>query len=270
MPASTFFDVVREAVADISEHGYDSQARVDGWIAKIVEAASRSMTPSHMLQQTLDDALRAIYRRLVDKGAIYSKHKGVARFTVEKIRPKLQAELQRRIAASADLIRLNRQEAVSNTLRRFSGWATSVPAGGAPPGGRREAADDIKKALRSLPFRERRVLIDQGNKFVSALNDIVATDGGAIAAIWRHHHVLYPREEHVAREGKVFLVRGSWAAEAGLVKAAADGYVDEIERPGEFVSCRCSYEYLYHLRQLPDSMLTAKGRAELKRVRLVG
>jgi len=65
----------------------------------------------------------------------------------------------------------------------------------------------------------------------------------------------------------VFLIRGSWAQRRGFVKAGPAGYTDQVEKPGEFVFCRCTYTYLYHLRELPQDMLTKKGAAELDRVR---
>ena len=85
-------------------------------------------------------------------------------------------------------------------------------------------------------------------------------DGGAIAAIWRHHHVTYPRPEHVARDGRLFLMRDSWAHKAGYVKPGANGYTDQIERPGEWVFCRCTYQWIYNLRDMPADVLTIKGR----------
>ena len=46
------------------------------------------------------------------------------------------------------------------------------------------------------------------------------------------------------------------------------GYMDEIERVGELPYCRCFYVYLHNLRELPDSMLTERGRFALQEVRV--
>jgi hypothetical protein len=48
---------------------------------------------------------------------------------------------------------------------------------------------------------------------------------------------------------------------------APNGYTDEIEQPGEFVYCRCYYQWIYALRDLPRDMLTQRGIDELQRVR---
>jgi hypothetical protein len=35
--------------------------------------------------------------------------------------------------------------------------------------------------------------------------------------------------------------------------------------PAEEVFCQCRYKYIFNLRDLPDEMLTDKGRATIKR-----
>jgi len=123
-----------------------------------------------------------------------------------------------------------------------------------------------------LPYSERFVLIDQGHKLVASINDIIAADGGAIAgqwsSRWRQPGYNY-REEHKERDGQFFLIRDSWAHRAGLVKKGKAGYVDESTAPGQEPACRCSYKYVYNIRDLPDDMLTAKGKAWLANARIV-
>ena len=259
-------DVLTEAVRDISENGFTPE-RIAYWQDKLRRAASESMGPQSRVDEMLRDALQAVYRRLIENGQALKVHAGVSRFTLERVKPRLRAELDRRIMASANLIKLNKQQAVEKTLQRFAGWSTSIPPGGSRVVDKVDVKTDIRKSIRQLSFEERRVAIDQGHKLAASLNDIIATDGGAIAAIWHHHHVTYPRKEHLARDGKIFLIRGSWAHDKGLVKPGADGYTDQIEQPAEFVFCRCSYQYLYSLRKLPDEMITALGKEELLRVR---
>lgn len=113
-------------------------------------------------------------------------------------------------------------------------------------------------------------MIDQGHKFVSALNDLVATDGGAIAARWSSNWRqpgYHYRKDHKERDGEIYLIRGSWAQAKGLVKPGKAGYVDQTTRPGEEVYCRCDYVYLYNVSDLPAEMLTEKGKSELARVK---
>jgi hypothetical protein len=155
-------------------------------------------------------------------------------------------------------------------LRRFAGWATSIPLGGTRVTQRAEANRQMRKAFTSLPFVERRVIVDQGHKLTASIHDIVATDGGAIAGIWHSHwrEIGYDyREDHKGRDRLVYVIRNNWAMKRGLMRLAGREYIDQITQPAEEVYCRCYYEYLYTLRDLPDDMLTTKGCEELKRVR---
>lgn len=267
---ASFYQTVTEAVNDFAAKGYDSMTRLEYWSERIREAALREMRSEDELADALRRALQGHYGRLVDRGAILKNHKAAERFTLAKVAPSLRAELDRRILASADLIKLNREQSVEKTLQRFKGWATSIPPGGSRVVDKLDTKETIGKALKQLPFEERRVIIDQGHKFTSELNNILAVDGGALAAIW-HSNWRQPgydfRDRHKHVDEELFVIRGNWAMAAGLMKLDGHRYTDDIERTGELPFCRCFYEYLYSLSDLPDSMLTVRGRAELERIR---
>jgi hypothetical protein len=240
VPVGDFNDVLRRAIDEIVEQGYDSSKRIAYWIRRLREAGRLSPTPERALRRMLDESLRAVYARLIERGAALRVHPGVSRYTLVNVAPKLRGELDRRILASAELIRMNRQEAIEKTLRRFAGWATSVPKGGIEAVSRRETGKDLRKAFKQLPFQERRVLIDQRHKLNAALHQIIAMDAGTIAARWVSHwrQAGYDyREDHKDRDGKTYLVRDSWAQRRGLVKVGAAGYSDEVTQPAEEPFC---------------------------------
>jgi hypothetical protein len=265
----TFPEVLAAAIDDLVENGFDSMERIDRWTRELRLAAERSLVSPASMEQQLRDALAAVYRKMVDQGGVFRFNPGVERFTLEKIKPALRNELDRRIMASANLIKLNRTEAIEKTLRRFQGWSTSIPAGGISAESKRDVKANVRKALSQLPFEERRVLIDQGHKLTAALSEIVASDGGAIAGRWHSHwrQAGYDyREEHKERDEQVYLVRDSWAHRAGYVKKGSAGYYDEITAAGQEPYCRCYVTWLYNLRDLPETMLTAKGSSALASV----
>ena len=269
----TFYETITRAVADLTEHGYDSAERLETWVRLIREAAMRTMTPPYVMERALRDVLGAVYRAQIERGGILRLHPGVSRFTLQQVAPRLRAELDRRILASASLIKLNRVRAVEDAIQRLVGWITSIPAGGTDIADRREIKARIRKPLASLPFVERRCIIDQSHKFTSALSEILATDGGALAGHWRSHFAEHnynyrPQHKHFDVVDHYFIVRDNWAMQAGLMKKGDYRYTDEIEKPGQLISCRCWYEWKYSLRSLPADMLTEKGRAELDRVRI--
>lgn len=266
---SNFYSTVNEAVADIEKNGFDSIERLSMWEERIRASALNLMMPENQMQLALANALRSVYAREVDRGGALKKNKGVKPFTLDMIKPKLRAELDRRIMASAQLIKLNREQSIAKTLQRFSGWATSIPAGGSDAVSDKDVKIDVKKALKSLTFNERRVLVDQSNKFSASINNILATDGGAIAAIWHSHHKSMnydARPAHAARDGEMFAIRDSWAHKEGLIHGGKYGFTDEIEMVGEFCFCRCRYEYIYDLADVDTDLLTEKGKIEVSTI----
>lgn len=268
--SESYFSILTAAINDVADNGYDSPERIAFWARRLKEAAEASTKPAEEMERMLRDALASTYKRLVDGGGIAKFHAGVQRFTIERIRPQLRAELDRRILASADLIRLNKKAAVDKTLQRFAGWSTSIPKGGTDNAKKAEVKANIRKSLRQLPFEERRVIIDQGHKLRASISHILAVDGSAIGGIWRSHwrQAGYNyREDHKERDGHFFMLRGHWAAEKGLVKAGPYGYVDAITEPAEEPFCRCAYEWKYQLRDIPDECLTNKGRDVLAEAR---
>lgn len=270
----TFQEVLAAAVADMVEFGFDSQERVDRWMRELKLAAERSLISPQSLEQQLRDGLATVYRRMVDQGGYVRYNPGVERFTLDKVKPMLRAELDRRIAASANLIKLNRQESIDKTLRRFQGWSTSIPPGGVSAESKTEVKSNVRRALAQLPHAERFVIIDQSHKLIASINEIVATDGGAIAAFWISNY-MQPnyayRPDHKERDyrqnsGEPYLIRDSWAHREGLVKKGKLGYTDEVDGPSVAPFCRCYYRFAHNLRDLPAEMLTAKGKAMLGNV----
>ena len=215
--------------------------------------------------------LSAVYKMHMRPKGIKRFHKKLSTFDIRQIEPRLRPLLEARIMASADLIKLNRDQAIESTLRRFAGWVSSVPESGKDLGDIRKEKTRIGKSLQQSTYEERRMMIDQGHKLLSNINQVIAEGNGAIAAIWHSHwrDASYDyRPDHKARDGKVYLMRNSWAREKGFVKPGAVGYMDDITQPAQEVYCRCYAEYLYSLSELPKDMLTKKGQEMLERTTL--
>ena len=107
-PSNTFYRVLTEVIAEMADTGFDSAERLAYWIKRIREAAAQSLTPPYVLERALNETLHGIYRAKIERAGILKHHPGVARFTLERVRPALRAELDRRMMASRELIRLNR------------------------------------------------------------------------------------------------------------------------------------------------------------------
>jgi hypothetical protein len=140
-----------------------------------------------------------------------------------------------------------------------------VPAGGSKDKLIKDVITEIKQELRYLekwtkPF---------GSifSFQAEVENIFAVEGGAIAAKWAER--LTPGNEfehdHSDRNGQIYLIRGNWALEKGLIKVGSNGFTDEITQPSEELGCPCRWIYRFSLRDLPDELLTEKGRSSIKR-----
>ncbi|QGZ66283.1 hypothetical protein [Paraburkholderia acidisoli] len=271
--SQTFQEVLTAAVRDITENGYDDVGRLDEWLRRLRLAAVADLPTPEEIESRMQLAMKAVFDRTFSKSSVLKYHPGVPRFTVERLKPFAREELDRRIRSSAQLIKLNREEAIEKTLRRFSGWATSIPDGGSRIVEKVDVKENIAKPIQQIKYEARRCQIDQGAKLVAAINEVVATQAGAIAYRWRSHwrRAGYDyREDHKERDQKIYLIRGSWAHEQGLVKKGDAGYYDEITAAAQEPFCECYVVAVYALRELPDEMLTEKGRKVLDETRLTG
>ena len=259
----TFFEVINSAIADFLKHGFDDVKRLDHWLLQIRMSAQAHLMSEREMQHRMEKALRGVFERLVTKNGLVSKD--VSKYDITKLSGKLRAELDRRIIASANLIKDDREQSIHMVLRRFEGWATSIPAGGTKVKPTPKEKSAIKKGMSDIGFKQRRVIIDQTHKLIANINEIVAVDNGAIAARWHSHwkQMNYDyRKDHKERDSKIYAVRESWAVKEGYI-SPINGYTDDITSPGEEVFCRCNYVYLYNLRQVKD-LLTKKGLMALQ------
>ena len=261
-PNALFCEVLSAAISELSETGFISEERLMDWVVLLRNAAEREVGPDYAIDEEIRQGFTRLYERFVN-GTGLEKRIDVPRFTKEMVKPKLRGELDRRIVAAADLIKLNKREAVERTLKRFSGWATSIPPGGYDDVDIRETSAAIAKDLKDYRYHKRLVDNDQGHKLISNIASLTAEAAGAVAGVWHSHgasdHSYNARKEHLSREGKIYIVRGSWAHEKGFIKPI-HGFTDEITAPGQEVNCRCWLTYITSPRKLPDAFLTRKGQ----------
>ena len=93
---ATFYQTVSEAIREFEEQGFDSVERLQYWTERIRKAAIESLTPESVLNETLTRTLQGVYKKLIDDGQIIKAHSGVSRFTVDRLKPQLRAELDRK------------------------------------------------------------------------------------------------------------------------------------------------------------------------------
>ena len=269
-----FKRLLAEAIDYFSRAGFGEDNTLDYWQGRLRLAIGDILRSWNNPNDAATIRLSSIYSRAFrpGRGGVEQFHGNLSRLTIQSLEPSLRPLLTARIYASAQLIKLNRDQAIEDTLRRFAGWVSSIPPGGSPRKLVQPAnvVSRISKPLQQCSYQERRLLIDQGHKLISSINQVIAEGNGAIAEIWHSHwrDASYDyRPDHKARDGKVYLIRNSWAHQNGLVKPDKNGYIEDITQPGEEVFCRCYAEFLYALSELPADMLTRKGKELLKNTR---
>jgi hypothetical protein len=265
---SAFRALLLEGLKRFAEEGPPSDADLANWMDRLQRALEIEVPTDDESRKALRNVLEGIFAREVERGGIAKRVPGIERYTLAQVAPQLRAELDRRIFAAADLIRINKAQRKAQTLQRFAGWITSVPIGGSAATDLRAAAREIGKPMAQVKYEARRVAIDQGHKLSAAVAHVVAQQNGAIAAIW-HDRGQYDRgydarPEHLKRSGKLFLVRDSWAATEGLVRRGGP-YYDDLADPVAFLPfCSCWAEWISSPARLPEDLLTAKGRMWVK------
>jgi hypothetical protein len=262
----TLYHVLTDAVNYYVSHGWDSEKSLLSWCRKLRVAASRESPDDDVTRKHLT----AIYSRLVVHGGALRDQPpdGPTKVTLDKIKPDLRRELDKRIFASAGLIRLNREQAIERTVQRFQGWVTSIPPDGVSEFNKKSQKAGIRQAVTDLDYISRRVAIDQGHKLASNVRYLLSIQGGAIGfrwhSPWRRPGYNY-RQDHKDRDTLIYLVRDSWAVAQGLIKPV-NGYYDDITAAGEEVFCSCQVFPVYAPQKLPEEFLTEKGKREFNRV----
>lgn len=262
----TWHQTLSEAVDWYIRHGWTSDIKLQFWYRRLSVALQRETGDP----ETVRRGLTKIYNRLVVQGGVL-REKGyttLSPITLRQVKPELRAELDRRIAASVNLIVLNREKAVAQTLQRFSGWVTSIPPGGIEKTAKKgRIVSALSKSKQQLDYEARRLAIDQGHKIISNVKYILAVQSGAIAlrwhSDWRRPGYNY-RPQHKERDEKIYLLRDTWALNQGLIKPV-NGYYDQITAAGEEPYCSCQAYPVYSPAELPDEFLTQKWKRDHER-----
>jgi len=243
--------------------------------------------------------LKRAYHRYLGGGYInggdIKKNPGIQPYRLKDLAPKFRKALDNSVVNSLGLIKTQNAQTMLKLEDIFRNWATI------PTKQLRASLKDPKvieahlkkeilnegdfrqQAIRHLNF----ILKDQTNKLNSAMDKITGDNLGAFGFIWRMSRDprvvgnpagLYPEAknpkvhgDHYHREGKLYLLRDSWAIKSGyIVPRAGAAYVDTLPdgEPGIPIGCRCYRESLYNLEDIPSEyrgILTKKGMEFLKR-----
>jgi len=276
-------DILQSAITDIAVNGYNSEITINRWLMRLQNSLKNYSAGLPQARSLIDKSMTNEFNRQFfdfrgnPTSKFLQRNRGIDAFTLQRLRPKAQAKLQERIIQNANLIVLDRDAAIADTLKRFQGWTVGQVAKQAlTKTDVKEQAETILKPISNSPanFVKRLRVIDQNAKMVAAVNDVIANDGGALAMTWHQNWSANPREKgtsektnHKQFDGKTFIMRESWAVKEGLLKKGELPFYEDLgTTPGHEVYCGCTASYDYSLTALyrirPDAF-TVKG---LKRI----
>ena len=191
-------------------------------------------------------------------------------YRLDDLTPKFRAELRRQTEISLDYITTTTEDEMRQLRNRFLNWMTN------PTPETRQKGVDLDFSDKHIRF----IIRDQSRKLEGNLSEITAKENNAFAFIWRTRRDnrvvgnpagLYPKgndrhEDHYERNGKLYLIDGSYFVQKGLVKKSKSVIMDtELGdgMPSKPVGCRCWATYIYRISDIPkeyEFILTEKGR----------
>lgn len=238
------------------------------------------------LEPDLRREYKKAYYKYINGG--YKQHfPGVKAYRLEDMKPAYRKEVQNSVDNSLALIKTQNQEFMRKMQDRFRNWATiPTPEMRGPQATTTYLRLEIMKApevREEMTAHQHFIIEDQTRKLIANMNEITASESGAIAFIWHNRRdkkvtgapggLNKPTEkhgDHWEREGKLYLVKGSWALKRGLLKKTPDVWYDtDIPdgKPGMPVGCRCYSSWITDIESIPEAyrdLLTEKGREYLK------
>lgn len=202
------------------------------------------------------------FKSEVDNKVLYKRH-DIEGYIIAALYFLLRDEKDNRIFSAKQLTKMRREETKETVMRRFAGWASSIPVTRKIKN-KQEIVNFIVKPIKELPKLEKNIVNDQARKMVSNMDMIVADQAGAIGYYWNSlfrvpGYNYREQHKHLDLDGKFIIFKDSWAYKEGYIKRGNQIFQDDIECPGELPNCKCTAKYVYVLESVPKDCLTIKG-----------
>ena len=207
-------------------------------------------------------AIKAKFKSQVDGMAVHKRH-NIAPYVIAALYYLLKDERDNRIQYTKTLADMRKDEAKETVMRRFAGWASSIPEGREIKASR-DIVSFISKPIKELPKHQKTIIDDQSKKMISNIDSIIAREAGAVGYYW-HSNFRTPgydyreNHKHLDLDGKFIILKSSWAYRDGYIRRGNEIYQDDIEQPGELPNCKCIAKYVYSISDVPKDCLTIKG-----------
>lgn len=200
----------------------------------------------------------------------FRKNHKISAYDMRDVSPEFRKILEKRVLNSLNAIKIKDKKLLLELESRFVEFMMN------------DKDKTIKNLRENLRANEtikqsknyvRNILRDQATRMN---DDIDYTNGmlnGAIGLIWHtqeDNRVVgnpsgkYPignelHNNHYKRNNVFFALKDSYATKKGLLNASIFEDLEDIKNAGRAINCRCDYEYIYDLRDVPSMYLSKKG-----------
>lgn len=140
-------------------------------------------------------------------------------------------------------------------IKKFIDWANSDAAT------KKKSVADIRSVLKSINKWHKGFYTNRAFRFIDDVDIIANIENGAISARWSYSPPYTEECGHEPLNDQHFLIRDCWAIEQGLINTTNAKFFDEA--PKQKGGCRCCFIFKFRIDQMPDSMLTKKGKESL-------
>lgn len=203
-----------------------------------------------------------------NKGLV-DNHRGISRFTLDKLGPRFQNLYMTQNLSSIELIKSQNAENMNKLRNRFVGWITR-----AATTNKQELFEQTKIPRNDKKLRF--ILRDQTNKIASNMDHLVASEAKAIAMQWKTRQdnkvagkpggvnevISNPKMHgnHWKRKDKFYWIPGKH--EHLLNKSKFEGSTKDLKDglPGQPIGCRCYAKYFYDVIELPKDLVAEEYR----------
>jgi hypothetical protein len=231
---------VEDAIAGYREH-------CEAFLVRVIEAKGM---PVVSVMSPGPDGVREPPKS-VDKGV-------TARF--DELLPGLRALLDEHVTSYAEQAEMFFAKQKLGFDQELTAFLAGIPAGGTKTALVRSHVNPLKRTLNDLVQWDADMHRLQSMSVVSEVDDFLRPSGGdALAMSWHYAPSSCLVPSHKALDGRVYVVRDTWAIKKGLVHAGPNGFTDETRKFRREIGCMCSSTWLFYALSLPEEVLTPEG-----------
>ena len=260
-------------------------------------ASYRNVTEEELrtLINSLTPDLRREYKQVYYKfvnGGYKQTHPHIQAYKITDLKPDYRKAVQNSVDNSLALIKTQNAEFMAQMQARFRNWATipssEIRGDSANPERMKAYLKNevlkLPEAQKGLAAHQHFIIVDQTRKLIANMDEITAKQGQAIGFIWHNRRDgrvvgrpggMYPEAtkmhgDHWEREGKLYLIKDSWAISRKMLKKVPGVEYDtdlSDGKPGIPIGCRCWAEYIYAIEMIPEKYrdcITEKGMEYMK------